>query len=183
MKIQLEEIFNGESKETVDFVMEELGFVPTPAQGSLILQSDSAAALSKALGCSAEALADPSGWVFTAIQADLPKARERAKKETLAYVKSIFDICALGGMEKMAPALIREETKIEDARIKVQNELANKSRRKITNSTISSVSADGSNPLVEAAKKAATDYAAKKTGNMDSLSASRSGSDGDKFLH
>ena len=178
MKTKLQTLFAAESKETVDFVMDELGYMPAPAQGSIVLTSNAAESLAAALGYSTEQLADPSGKIIKALQEDVQAAKAKAKREVLAYVQSILDVCALGGRPEMASALIAKEATVEDARAKILAEKAKESKRTQIHSTIGGVSAEGANPLLEDAKKRRSQIGLV----TDSSSAARSEGDGGKCL-
>ena len=165
MKAKLEALFaESPNKEAVVQALAELGYAPKLEQGTIVVTSGLVPSLAAALGITAEQLAgDLSKVDFKAAQAAAIKAAgDMARKETLAYVQSIHDICALGGMEKMAPALIAKEAKIEDARTEILAEKAKESQKTGIRSTIGGVGADGANPLVEAAKKDAANYATRK---------------------
>ena len=143
MKKRLEAIFAEVDEETVILVLDELGYVPALEQGAVILSSDAAASLASVFGYNTEQLARPSEKIIEAIQeersAKIQAAKSEAKKEILAYVRSIFDVCALGGKMEMAAALIAKEATVEDAREKI---LAKKAMQ-----------LKGANPLLEDAKK------------------------------
>lgn len=165
MKTKLQALFaESPNKETVVQALAELGYTPKPEQGTVVVAAGLIPSLAAALGITAEQLAgDLTKVDFKAAQAAAIKAAgDAAKKETLAYVQSIHEICALGGMEKMAPALIAKEAKVEDARTEILAEKAKESGKTGIRSTIGGVSADGANLLVEAAKKDAAAYAARK---------------------
>jgi signal peptide peptidase SppA len=164
MKTKLLALFEGVPKESVAQALLELGYVPKPEQGSVILAAGAIPAIAAALGLTAEQLAgDLSKVDYKAAQtAAIQKAQNDARTETLAYVNSIHEICALGGQEKMAPALIKEGVKIEDARAKVLAAKAQGSDRTHILSTIGGVSADGPNILLADAKKRAAACATKK---------------------
>lgn len=153
MKARLQALFAEVPQETVISVLDELGYAPAPEQGAVVLAKDAAEKLAETLGYTAEQLSDPSGKIITAIQAKIQAAKQKAKEETLAYVQSIHDVCALGGRPEMVSALIAEEVTIEDARAKILAEKAKESKRTQIHSTIGGVSAEGANPLLDDATK------------------------------
>jgi hypothetical protein len=83
------------------------------------------------------------------------EGKTSGKTEVLAYVQSIHEMCALAGMEKMAPDLIAKETKVEDARTQVLAARASDAEKTKIRSTVGALSTGAANPLVEDAKKRA----------------------------
>lgn len=156
MKAKLQALF-AESKEAVETALADLGYVPKLEQGAVVLASGIIPSLAASLGITAEQLAgDLTKVDFKAAQAaSIQAAGDQSKKETLAYVQSIHEICALGGMEKMAPALIAKETKAEDARTEILAEKAKGSERTQIRSTVSGTSTGEVNPLLADAKQRA----------------------------
>ena len=155
MKTKLQALFaESPNKEALVQALAELGYAPKPEQGSITLAAEVIPSITAALGITVDQLAGVSKIDFKAAQtAAIQAAGDAARKETLAYVQSIHDVCALGGKIEMAPALIAKEAKVEDARKEVLEAKAKDSNRTQIHSTIGGVGADSANPLVEAAKK------------------------------
>jgi capsid assembly protease len=155
MKTKLQALFTEAPKETVAQALAELGYVPK--MEGVIIPSAHIPALAAGLGITVEQISgDLSKIDFKAANAAaIQAAGDNAKKETLAYVQGINEICALGGQEKMAASLIKAEVKIEDARAKILTAKANGTQRTQILSTTGGMSADAPNPLLADAKKRA----------------------------
>jgi len=162
MKTKLQALFT-EGQEAVVQALGELGYVAKPEQGAIVLPAASIPVVAAALGLTTEQLAgDLSKVDFKASQEQVIQAtRDQTKKETLAYVESIHEVCSLGGQETMAIGLIKSQTKLEDARAKVLAAKAGEAGRTQIRSTIGGMSADGVNPLLEDAKKRSVAATAK----------------------
>lgn len=157
MKTKLQALVEGAPKETVVQAMAEIGYAPKLEAGAVVLSAPHAAAVAAALGIAPEHLAGDlaKADLTAAKKAAVEAGRFEARKEALAYVDSIHEICALAGQEKMAMGLIKAETKIEDARAKVLAEKAKAAGNAQILSTIGATGGDAPNVLLADAKKRA----------------------------
>lgn len=163
MKEKLQAILAEEPLSVVIRVLGELGYAPKPERGAVVLPASVISSIAAALGITStqlETALATENFSFIMggelLSLKVQAAEDKTKKETLAYVQSIHEICALEGMEKMAPALIAKEAKVEDARAEVLAEKAKRSERAQIRSTIGGTSADGEHPLLKDAKKRKT---------------------------
>ena len=158
MKEKLQAIFAEEPHPLVIRVLDELGYEPKPEQGAVVLPASVIPSLAAALGVTVAqfytAMAtDNFVFIEGALSLRVQAAEDEAKEAILAYVQSIYEICAEEKMERMAPALIAKEAKVEDARAEVLAEKGKRSERTQIRSTIGGTSADGANLLLQDAKK------------------------------
>lgn len=168
MKAKLQALFDeAPNKETIVLALAELGYVPK-MEGAVILPAGVVPALAAALGIDAAQLGgdltkiDFTKLGMSAVAAAVSAAESKTRKETLAHVQSIHEICALGGMEKMFAGLIKAETKVEDARTQVLAAKAASAAGTQINSTIGGVGAEAPNLLLADAKKRAAAREAKR---------------------
>ena len=85
------------------------------------------------------------------------KAKDSAQEEVMAGVIGILEVCSVAGMEKMALELVRDKLTIEQAREKIINAKAAEAEKTQIRSTVGALSTGGVNPLIEDAKKRASD--------------------------
>ena len=168
MKAKLQALFDeAPNKETIVLALAELGYVPK-MEGAVILPAGVVPALAAALGIDAAQLGgdltkiDFTKLGMSAVAAAVSAAESKTRKETLAHVQSIHEICALGGMEKMFAGLIKAETKVEDARTQVLAAKAASAAGTQINSTIGGVGAEAPNLLLADAKKRAAAREARR---------------------
>lgn len=160
MKSKLQALFAETPKETVATALAEMGYVPK-MEGGIVLSAGIIPVVAAALGIDAVQLSgDLTKIDFTKLgvataASAISAAELRVKKETLAYVQSIHEMCSLGGMEKMAPTLIAKETKVEEARAQILAAKAAGSADNPIQSTVGPVGTGGVNPLLADAKKRA----------------------------
>jgi ClpP class serine protease len=141
MKAELERLFN----DMRDKFLALTGADPAASKQEVVTKADA-----EALVVAAETAAKAEGHA-----SGLSEGQESGRKEAMAFALEIMEVCALAGMEKMAPALIARETKVEDARAEVMAEKAKESERTQIRSTIGGTGAEGVNPLMADAKKRA----------------------------
>lgn len=160
MKEKIRAILAEEPLSIVIQVLGELGYTPKLEQGAVVLPASVISSIAAARGITStqlETALATENFSFIMggelLSQKVQAAEAKTKMETLAYVQSLYEICALEGMEKMVPALIAKEAKVEDARAEVLAEKAKRSERARIRSTIGGTSADGANPLVADAKK------------------------------
>jgi signal peptide peptidase SppA len=91
----------------------------------------------------------------TVSETTIEEAKAATRKEVLAWVAGIFDICSVAGMEKMATGLITEGITLEQARERIVNAKALEAEKTQIRSTVGAVSTGAVNPLIEDAKKRA----------------------------
>jgi signal peptide peptidase SppA len=84
-------------------------------------------------------------------------AKDSAQEEVMAGVIGILEVCSVAGMEKMALELVRDKLTIEQARERIINAKAAEAEKTQIRSTVGALSTGGVNPLIEDAKKRASD--------------------------
>ncbi len=87
----------------------------------------------------------------------IEEAKTAAAQETMAGVTGILEVCSVAGMEKMALGLVRDKLTIEQARERIINAKATEAEKTQIRSTVGALSTGGVNPLIEDAKKRASD--------------------------
>jgi hypothetical protein len=75
----------------------------------------------------------------------------------MAGVIGILEVSSVAGMEKMALELVRDKLTIEQARERIINAKAAEAEKTQIRSTVGALSTGGVNPLIEDAKKRASD--------------------------
>lgn len=160
MKTKLQALFEGAAKADIIQALGELGYVPK-MEGAVVLTAAHLPAVASALGIEAAQLSgdlakvDFSKLGAASLSAAVTEAKASTKKETLSYAQELLALCELGGKLDLAPALLKDEAKIEDVRSKVMASKAAPGAGGEIRSTLGALGGEAPNPLLADAKKRA----------------------------
>lgn len=87
----------------------------------------------------------------------IEEAKTAAAQETMARVTNILDVCSVAGMDNLAAGYIRDNITLEQARERIINAKAAEAEKTQIRSTVGALSTGDVNPLIEDAKKRASD--------------------------
>jgi len=154
---ELRTIMEGKPAEEITAAMAELGYVPkAQAEGVISIAKANLEAMAEVMGITVGQLStDLQNADFAAIKEGLKVDAAQIEKEVTARVTSILEICSLGGMEKMALDLVTSGVSVEEARTKVMEAKADKSKQTGIRSSVTSLGTGEVSPLVEDARRRA----------------------------
>jgi len=154
---ELRAIMEGKPTEEITSAMAELGYVPQArAEGIISVTKANMEAMAEAMGITVEQLSTGlQNADFAAIKEGLKVDAAQIEKNVTARITSILEICSLGGMEKMALDLVTSGVSVEEARTKVMEAKANKSKQTGIRSSVTSLGTGEVSPLVEDARQRA----------------------------